>query len=217
LPVAAFEQLADDHARRRRRRCRRSGAAAPRSALADDVDADLLVVVGDLRARRARASARSSATPPPGDDAFLDRGAGGVQRVVDAGLLLLHLDLGRGADLDDGHAAGQLRQALLQLLAVVVGGRSPRSARLICATRRLDVASFLPAPSTIVVLSLSIDDLLGAAEHRRASTFSSLMPSSSEITCAAGEDRDVLEHRLAAVAEARRLDGRDLEAAADAC
>ena len=29
-----------------------------------------------------------------------------------------------------------------------------------------------------------------------------------------GEDRDVLEHRLAAIAEARRLDGRDLQAAA---
>ena len=31
---------------------------------------------------------------------------------------------------------------------------------------------------------------------------------------AAGEDRDVFEHGLAAIAEARRLDGRDLEAAA---
>ena len=31
----------------------------------------------------------------------------------------------------------------------------------------------------------------------------------------AGQDRDVLQHRLAAIAEARRLDGRDLEAAAE--
>ena len=31
---------------------------------------------------------------------------------------------------------------------------------------------------------------------------------------AAGEDGDVLQHGLAAIAEARRLDGRDLEAAA---
>ena len=57
-----------------------------------------------------------------GDDAFLDRRAGGVQGVFDARLLLLHLGLGGGADLDDGHAAGQLGQALLELLAVVVGG-----------------------------------------------------------------------------------------------
>jgi hypothetical protein len=45
-----------------------------------------------------------------------------VQGVLDAGLLLLHLGLGGGADVDDGHAAGQLGQALLELLAVVVGG-----------------------------------------------------------------------------------------------
>jgi hypothetical protein len=36
-------------------------------------------------------------------------------------LLLLELDLGRGADLEDGNAAGQLGEALGKLLAVVVG------------------------------------------------------------------------------------------------
>ena len=40
------------------------------------------------------------------------------------------------------------------------------------------------------------------------------MPRSSVIALAAGEDRDVLEHRLAAIAEARRLDRRDLQRAA---
>ena len=55
-----------------------------------------------------------------GDDALLDRRAGRAQGVLDAVLLLLQLGLGRGADLDDGHAAGQLGQPLLQLLAVVV-------------------------------------------------------------------------------------------------
>jgi ABC-2 type transport system permease protein len=44
-----------------------------------------------------------------------------VQRVLDAVLLLLELDLGGRADLDHRHAAGQLGQPLLQLLAVVVG------------------------------------------------------------------------------------------------
>ena len=53
--------------------------------------------------------------------AFLDRRAGRVQGVLDAGLLLLHLDLGRGAHLDDSNAAGELRHPLLELLAVVVG------------------------------------------------------------------------------------------------
>src|SRR5690606_25335656 len=40
--------------------------------------------------------------------------------ILDAVLALLELDLGRGAGLDNGHAAGQLREALLELLAVVV-------------------------------------------------------------------------------------------------
>ena len=65
-----------------------------------------------------------SAMPPPGDDAFLNGGAGRGERILNAELLLLHLDFGRSADLDDGHAAGQLGQTLLQLLAVVIGGRA---------------------------------------------------------------------------------------------
>src|SRR3546814_18212038 len=56
------------------------------------------------------------------DDAFLDRGAGGVHRVFDAILTLLHLDLGGAADTQHRHAAGELRQPLLQLLPVVVRG-----------------------------------------------------------------------------------------------
>ena len=54
---------------------------------------------------------------------LLDRGAGRVHGVLDPVLALLHLDLGRTADADDGDAAGKLRQPLLQLLAVIVGGR----------------------------------------------------------------------------------------------
>ena len=67
-----------------------------------------------LRADQRHATARHHA--------FLDGGTGRVQRVFDAGLLLLHLDLGRRTDLDHGDAAGELGNALLQLLLVVVGG-----------------------------------------------------------------------------------------------
>jgi hypothetical protein len=56
-----------------------------------------------------------------GDDTLLDGGLGGRHGVLDAVLLLLELHLGGGADLEDGHAAGQLGEALLELLAVVVG------------------------------------------------------------------------------------------------
>ena len=57
-----------------------------------------------------------------GHDPFFDRGLGGVHRVLDARLLLFHLGLGGRADLDDGDAADQLGQPLLQFLAVVIRG-----------------------------------------------------------------------------------------------
>ena len=86
----------------------------------DDAHAGLLVVdgggvevdgVGGLQQRDAAA----------GDDALLERRAGRLQRVLDAVLLLLHLRLGGRADLDDGDTAGELGEALLQLLAIEVG------------------------------------------------------------------------------------------------
>src|SRR4029079_12166250 len=55
-----------------------------------------------------------------GHDALLDGRPRGLHGVLDAVLLLLELDLGGRADLDHRDAAGQARQALLQLLAVVV-------------------------------------------------------------------------------------------------
>ena len=61
------------------------------------------------------------------DDAFFDGRAGRVQGVFDAGLLLLHFGFGRGADIDDGDAAGELGQAFLQLFAVVIARWFPRS------------------------------------------------------------------------------------------
>src|SRR5690606_34151598 len=56
-----------------------------------------------------------------GDDALLNGGLRVADSVLDAVLALLELDLGGRARLDDGHAAGELGEALLELLAVVVG------------------------------------------------------------------------------------------------
>ena len=70
--------------------------------------------------RREAADQRHAAA---GDNAFFDRRAGRVQRVFHARFLFLHFGLGRGADVDDGHAAGELRQAFLQFLAVVIARR----------------------------------------------------------------------------------------------
>ena len=80
-----------------------------------------LLVLGhlELLERLEAADERDAAA---GDDALFDRRAGRVERVLDAGLLLLHLGLGGRADLDDRDAADELGEALLELLAVVVGG-----------------------------------------------------------------------------------------------
>ena len=59
------------------------------------------------------------------NDPFLDGRAGGMEGIIDPVLLLLHLELGRAADADHRDAADEFRQALLELLLVIVGGPSP--------------------------------------------------------------------------------------------
>src|SRR5439155_1077658 len=111
-------------------------------------------------------------------DALLHRCAGRVERILHPCLLLLHRRLGRGADLDHRHAAGELGQALLQLLPVVIRGRLV-DLRRICLIRPSIVLA-LPAPSTIVVLSLSTTTFL-ARPRSSSLMFSSLIPRSSVI------------------------------------
>src|SRR5690606_12856989 len=52
-----------------------------------------------------------------------DGGFRRADRVLERVLLRLHFRLGRRADADHGDAAGELREALLELLAVVVARR----------------------------------------------------------------------------------------------
>jgi hypothetical protein len=89
-----------------------------------------------------------------GHHALFDGCTRGVQRVFDAGLLLLELDLGGRTDLDHCHAAGQLGHAFLQLLAVVVAGGIVICTR-ICLTRA-SMSEAVPAPSMTMVFSLPI-------------------------------------------------------------
>src|SRR4029079_17923798 len=112
---------------------------------AEDVDA-VLAVIAELQTveRGERPDQRDAAAR---NDALFDGRARGVQRVLDAGLLLFHLRLGRGADLHHRHAAHQLRQPLLQLLAVVVRG----------AVRSLS-ADLLHAPLDVDLLARTLDD-----------------------------------------------------------
>src|SRR5690606_21630416 len=176
-----------------------------------DDDAVVLVFVGALeladglqRAHQGHAAAR--------DHAFFHRRTRGVQGVFDAGLLFLHLDLGRGADLDHRHAAGQLGHTLLQLLAVVVR-RGLFDLRFDLLDAAFDAGGVAGAVDDGGVFLRDLD-LLRAAEvlDRR------LLERQAHFLAdhgAAGEDRHVLEHRLAAVAEARGLHGADLDDAAD--
>src|SRR5262249_47641527 len=133
--------------------------------------------------------------------ALLEGGAGRLQRVLDAVLLLLHLGLGRSADLDHSDAAGQLREALLELLAVEVGvGVLDLGLQLLDpALDGLGVAGTVDDRRRVLV----DDDAACAAELRELRVLE-LEAHLLGDHLAAGEDRDVLEHPLAAAAAARR-------------
>src|SRR5207247_9018944 len=103
----------------------------------ENADADRLVLIRRLELVE-RLLHTDQLYTAAGHHALFHGRAGRVERVLDAGLLLLHLDLGGRADLDDRDAADQLGQALLQLLTVVVrGGLLDLGADLLHA--RLDV------------------------------------------------------------------------------
>ena len=183
----------------------RSGASSARRMMAD---AHLLVGALDAQAVEGL-DAADQAHAPAGHDALLDRSAGGVEGVLDAVLLLLELELGRRADLHDRHAALQLGEALLELLGVVVrGGLLDLGADLVDA--RLDVL-LLAAALAEGRGVLGHDGLLDRAEVLQRDA----LELDAEVLAderAAGQDGDVLEHGLAALAEARRLDGADAQA-----
>ena len=135
-----------------------------------------------------------------GDDAFLDGRADGADRVLDAVLLLLELDLGGRADLDDGDAAGQLGEALLELLAVPVGV-GVLDLRLDLRDAALHVVLGAGAIDDGRVV-LGDDDALGLAEQVERGVLE-LEADVLADDLAAREHGHVLQHRLAAVAEAR--------------
>ena len=146
-----------------------------------------------------------------GDDALFDGRAGRLEGVLDAVLLLLELGLGRSADLDDRDAAGELGQTLLELLLVEVGvGVLDLGLDLVDAG--LDVLLLAGAVDDRGVVLGDLDGL-GAAEHVERDVLE-LEPELLHDGLAAGDDGDVLEHALAAVAEARRLDRDARERAA---
>jgi hypothetical protein len=167
-----------------------------------DLDAVVLVFVGALQVLD-RGLGTDQGDAAARDHAFFDGRTGGVQGVFDARLLFLHLDFGRRTDLDHRHAAGQLGHALLQLLAVVVRGGF-LDLRLDLLDPGLDAVGIAGAVDDRGVF-LGDLDLLGAAEvldrgllQRQAHFLGD--------HGAAGQGGHVFQHRLATIAEARRLD-----------
>src|SRR5439155_18150965 len=145
-----------------------------------------------------------------GDDTFLDGRAGGVHGVLDTSFLLFHLGLGGRADFNHSHAADQLRQPLLQFLAVVVAGGF------------IDLAAnFLYPAFDLRVLAFAFDDRGVVLVHRDLLGLAKILDLhvlqlDAEVFgdgLAAGEGGNVLQHGFAAIAEARRLDGADLQRA----
>src|SRR3954447_23724830 len=172
--------------------------------LADDLDADLGITLElDLVERRDCLQQRRAAT---GDHPLLEARADRRESVLDPVLLLLELDLGRGPDLDDGDAARKLGKALLELLLVVVRGRL-LDLGLDLGHPGLDrVGRALAVDNGRVVLRG--DDAAGLAEVLEGDRVE-LPPDLLADHGATGEDRDVAKHLLAAIAEARGLDGQD--------
>src|SRR5205814_4629660 len=107
--------------------------------------------------------------PPAGDDALFDRRPRGMHRIIDAILALLDFDFGRAADADNGNAARQFRQALLQFLLVVIRGR------LLDLRAQLRAAALdfrLLAGAVDDRRAVLVDaDLLGRAEHVKRDAF----------------------------------------------
>ena len=146
-----------------------------------------------------------------GHDPLFHRGAGGVQGIFDAQFAVAQFRFGGGADFDHRNATGQLGDALGELLAVVL---------------------------RLGVLQLALDrrhpvahgGLVGVTGHDRGVVLADRDPAhTAEILqthliqrhgavfadqVRAGQDGDVLELGLAAIAKARGADGGHLEDAA---
>ena len=181
--------------------------------LTDDLGADLLVADEGVDDGVDGLDGAQESDTTTGDDAFFNGRTGGVQGVVDAVLLLLELGLGRGTHVDDGDAAGQLGEAFLELFLIVVGGGLVDLAtdELHAA---LDVGGLAGTLDDRGVLLVS-DDALGATEVSHLDGFE-LDTEVIGDEAATGEDGDVFHHGLAAVAEARGLDGADVDRTAEA-
>src|SRR5690606_31328235 len=176
-----------------------------------DVGAGALVALEALGGRLHGLDGVDQRDTATRDDAVLDGRASGGESVLEAVLLLLEIGLGGGAAAYHRDAARQLGEALLELLASVVG--------VGVVELGLDALDALVDDGLVALalddrrLVLAGADALGAAELADADVLE-LVAELLADHLAAGYGSDVLEHLLAAVAEARGLDGQHVQRAA---
>src|SRR5439155_13670439 len=132
------------------------------------------------------------------DDAFLDSRTRGVQRIFDARLFLFHLGLGRSADVDDCNAAREFRQALLELLTIVIAGRLLNLTTDLCDAA-LDIGFLAFAFDNGGVLLVD-GNALGPAEVFELDVLELDAEIFADQT-AAGQHSNIFQHRLATIAE----------------
>src|SRR5207253_7375671 len=137
------------------------------------------------------------------DDAFLNRCASSVQRVFDARFLLLHLGLGRRADIDDGYAASEFCETFLEFFAIVIARRFfYLTTDLRNAALDIDLFAFAFDNGGVFLVD---GGALGAAEVFELHVLELDTEIFGDAT-SAGQHRDVFQHRLATIAEAGGLD-----------
>src|SRR5580658_4492576 len=179
---------------------------------AHDLGADLLIAFQSRDQLVDRGDGADKSYAASGNDAFLDCRTGGVQSVFHASLLLLQLGLSGRADLDDGNAANQLGEPLLELLLVVVGGGF-LDLRTNLAHTALNVRGLACAVDDGGVVLVD-RDALRLAQVLKLHAFQ-LDAQILGDGLAAGEGGNVAQDCLAAIAKARSLDGSHVERAAE--
>ena len=175
-----------------------------------DIQAQLLVTFqAHLLESGDAAQERYAATR---DDAFFHGRASCVQSVFHARLLFLHFRFSRRANADHGHTADQLCQAFLELFTVVIAGG------LFDLSANLAYTAFQGLP-----VARAVDDgrvvLVDAHGLRLAEIVQSHGLQADTLLfaddLAARQDGDVVQHGLAAVAEAGGFDGAYVQGPAE--
>ncbi len=135
-----------------------------------------------------------------------------MQRVFHAGFLFFHFGFGCRADFNHSHAADQFGQSFLQFFSVIIGsGLFNLGADLFYAAFQFGSLAGAVNDSGVVFID---DYFFGATEVFQFDVFQ--FPAHIFGNhLAAGEDGDVFQHGLAAVAEAGSLNRGHMQRAAD--